>query len=113
VRTVGRHGDRPGSFGRPKGVAIDAFGNLYVVDSEWANVQIFNRKGQLLLFFGGRGRYPGLLNNPTGIAIDKNNRIYVADTLNYRLNVYQLVNTTAKDSMEPRPVAGEEAEENS
>lgn len=98
VRSIGQKGDEPGSFGRPKGVALDQFGNVYVVDSDWSNVQIFNTKGQLLLFFGGRGQYPGMLNNPSGIAIDKNNRIYVADTQNFRVNAYQLVNTTAADN---------------
>jgi DNA-binding beta-propeller fold protein YncE len=80
VRIFGERGNRFGEFERPKGVALDAFGNLYVVDSGW-------------------GRYPGLLNNPSAIAIDKNNRIYVADTQNFRLNIYQLVNTTADDAL--------------
>ena len=63
------------------------------------NVQIFNPQGQILLFFGGRGPLPGMLKNPTALAIDKNNRIYVGDYLNHRVEVYQLVNTTAADSM--------------
>jgi DNA-binding beta-propeller fold protein YncE len=99
LRTYGERGNRFGQFERPKGVALDTFGNLYVADSSWANVQIFNKKGQVLLFFGGRGRYPGLLYNPSAIAIDKNNRIYVANTQNFRLDMYQLVNTTAEDSL--------------
>lgn len=106
VRAVGGRGDRPGLFERPKGLALDAFGNLYVVDSGWANVTIFNPAGQALIFFAGRGRYPGLLNNPTAIAIDTSNRIYVADTQNFRVSVYQLVNTTAEDSRATAP-AGE------
>jgi hypothetical protein len=40
-----------------------------------------------------------MLKNPTALAIDKNNRIYVGDYLNHRVEVYQLVNTTAADSM--------------
>jgi NHL repeat len=88
-------------FDKPKGVAIDTFDNVYVVDSGWANVQIFNQAGEPLLFFGGRGTNPGLLNNPTGIAIDRQNRIYVADYLNYRVASYQLVNTKPGDSARP------------
>lgn len=98
VKHFGERGTSYGMFDKPKGVAIDSFGNVYVVDSGWSNVQIFNQKGQVLLFFGGRGVYPGLLKNPTGIAIDRDNRIYVADFLNYRVNVYELVNTRAEDS---------------
>lgn len=103
LKTFGEHGDAWGMFDKPKGVALDGFGNVYVVDSSWSNVQIFNPQGQVLLFFGGRGAYPGLLSNPTGIAIDRHNRIYVADAFNGRICMYDLVNTTAEDSL---PAAG-------
>jgi sugar lactone lactonase YvrE len=99
IRSYGERGDAFGQFSRPKGVALDTFHNIYVVDSAWSNVQIFNPQGQILLFFGGRGPLPGMLKNATAIAIDKNNRIYVGDYLNHRIEVYQLVNTTAADSM--------------
>jgi DNA-binding beta-propeller fold protein YncE len=98
LKTIGQRGDAWGMFDKPKGVALDTFGNIYVVDSGWSNVQIFNPKGQVLLFFGGRGPVPGMLKNPTAIAIDGGNRIYVADLINHRINVYQLVNTSAEDS---------------
>jgi DNA-binding beta-propeller fold protein YncE len=98
VRQLGERGDRLGQFDKPKGVALDAFGNVYVVDGFFAAVQIFNREGKLLLFFGGPGDGPGMLANPAGIAIDGNNRIYVANGLNYRVDVYDLVNTTSQDS---------------
>jgi hypothetical protein len=39
-----------------------------------------------------------MLKNPLAVAIDKNNRIYVGDYLNHRVEVYDLVNTTAGDS---------------
>ena len=80
-------------------MGFDTFGNIYAVDSGWSNVQIFNEKGQVLMFFGGRGTYPGLMQNPGVLTIDKKNRIYVGDVLNHRVNVYQLVNTTAEDSV--------------
>jgi DNA-binding beta-propeller fold protein YncE len=98
LKTIGQRGNAWGMFERPKGVALDSFENVYVVDSAWSNIQIFNQKGQVLLFFGGRGPIPGMLKNPTSIAIDRNNRIYVADFINHRVNVYQLVNTSANDS---------------
>jgi DNA-binding beta-propeller fold protein YncE len=103
VRQFGERGDRFGQFDKPKGVALDAFDNVYVVDSFFAAVQIFNADAKLLLFFGGPGDSAGFLANPAGIAIDRQNRIYVANGLNYRVDVYQLVNTSPQDS---RPSAG-------
>ncbi len=98
VKRFGERGNSWGMFDKPKGVATDSFGNVYVVDSGWSNVQIFNQKGQVLLFFGGRGPIPGMLQNPAPIAIDGHDRIYVGDYLNHRVEVYQLLNTTAADS---------------
>ena len=98
VKSIGQRGNAWGMFDKPKGVALDSFGNVYVADSGWSNVQIFNQEGQVLLFFGGRGPLPGMMKNPTAIAIDAENRIYVADFINHRVNIYQLVNTTAADS---------------
>jgi len=98
VRQFGERGDHFGQFDKPKGVALDSFGNVYVVDGFFAAVQIFNREAKLLLFFGTPGDSPGFLANPGGIAIDGKNRIYVANGLNYRVDVYELVNTTGGDS---------------
>ncbi len=109
LRYYGGGGDMWGEMNKPKGVAFDAFGNLYVVDSAWSVVQIFNARGDVLLFFGGRHRFPGMFQNPTAIAIDPKNRIYVGDTFNFRVNVYDLVNTRPEDSFVsvPAPEGGE------
>lgn len=105
VQAFGKRGNAFGQFDKPKGVALDSFGNLYVADSGWSNVQMFNEKGQILMFFGGRGTAAGLMQNPSVMAIDKKNRIYVGDVLNHRVNVYQLVNTSAEDSVVKVPEA--------
>jgi DNA-binding beta-propeller fold protein YncE len=109
VQQYGKRGNAWGMFDKPKGVALDSFGNLYVADSGWSNTQIFNAKGQVMLFFGGRGTIPGLMQNPSALAIDKQNRIYAGDLLNHRINVYQLVNTTAADSV-PKEVSAVKSE---
>ena len=87
----------PGALLYPRALTVDR-GYVYVADSGWSNVQIFNPKGQVLLFFGGRGPVPGMMKNPLAVAIDVNNRIYVGDYLNHRIGVYELVNTSGTDS---------------
>ena len=89
LRSIGQIGDSPGSFARPKGVAVDSDLNIYVMDAILGNFQIFNQKGQLLLYVGQEGALPGELMLPSAIFIDKNDRIYVSDTFNHRIQIYQ------------------------
>jgi len=99
VRAFGRHSDARGDFDRPKGVAFDRFGNVYIADSSWDRVLVFSRWGRPLLDFAGRGTWPGGLQEPTAVATGPDDRIYVADTNGHRVNIYQLVNTTAADTV--------------
>jgi len=88
-KSIGKLGDVPGSFARPKGIALDNYGHIYVVDAAFANFQIFDRKGNLLLFIGGNGEAPGQFILPAGIFIDRLDRIYVVDQLNTRVQEFQ------------------------
>ena len=105
-RKYGENGDGPGMFARIKGLAFDSFGNLYVVDGDHSNVQIFNRDFQPLMFFGGYARKIEYFDIPSGIAIDpRTNRIYVCNEFISRVNVYELINTKAEDSAAPPKTA--------
>lgn len=88
---IGQPGDGPGggSIFRPKGVAIDSEDHIYLVDGMWGVVQVFNRQGQLLYYFGRRGNQLGEFQLPSGLFIDKNDRIYVVDSYNGRVQVFQ------------------------
>ena len=99
--TFGQIGDGVGSFAKPKGLALDAFGNVHVVDGEHAGVQVFNQKGQLLLAYGGKLSRLEFFSLPGPIAIDSKNRIFIADYAAGKVNVYQLINTTKDDSTAP------------
>lgn len=87
--SIGENGDRPGYLARPRGVALDSEGNVYVVDGAFDAVQIFDGKGRLLLFAGAEGAEPGQFSLPGGIFIDANDRVFVADTYNGRVEVFQ------------------------
>jgi len=39
IRNIGKLGDAPGSFVRPRGVAVDSDGHIYVVDANINNVK--------------------------------------------------------------------------
>jgi DNA-binding beta-propeller fold protein YncE len=103
LRKFGEHGDSPGTFSRIKGMAFDSFQNLYVVDGQHSVVQIFNRDFDPLLFFGGFAPLVEYFDIPSCIAIDRrSNRIYVCNEHTPRINVYDLVNTRAEDSIVAR-----------
>jgi sugar lactone lactonase YvrE len=89
---IGQAGTSPGTFARPKGLALDGRGNLFIADALFGNVQVFDPQGRLLLFFGQTGAGPpGDFNLPTGLAIDGQDRLYVADTWNGRVQIFQIL----------------------
>jgi len=98
LRQIGAHGDRPGYFSHPKGIAIDGEGHLYVVDAHFEAVQIFRTDGTVLLSFGEEGTGPGQFWLPAGIHIDVNDRIWIADSYNRRIQVFDY-----RPEVEPTP----------
>jgi DNA-binding beta-propeller fold protein YncE len=88
ISSVGSNGSEPGQFVRPKGIAVDTGGNLYVVDASFENTQIFNKEGHVLLFFGGPYKGPGDMWLPAKITLDYNNMKFFQKYLDpeYKLN---------------------------
>jgi DNA-binding beta-propeller fold protein YncE len=71
---------------RPVGIAIDhETGHVYVADSVDARIHKYDRNGQWLLAWGGRGQGPESLTNPAAVAVDTQGRVYVADRGSHRL----------------------------
>ena len=85
---IGHLGDSSGDFFRPKGVALDSEGHIYVVEALNADVQVFDTQGRLLYYFGQKGSGPGEFQLPAGLFIDHNDRIFVADSYNRRVQVF-------------------------
>ena len=92
--SFGSIGRQAGQFSRPKGIATDKDGNIYVVDTAFGNVQIFNPQHQLLMVIGERTTSggPGKFSLPAGIAIDETGRIYVVDQFFRKVDIFRPVN---------------------
>lgn len=89
LQVFGRRGLFVGDLIRPKGVTVDASGNIYVVESYYDHLLVFNSQGELLLPMGGGGSGTGQFSLPAGVWSDQRGRIYVADMFNGRVVVFE------------------------
>ncbi len=89
IDSVGRRGLYTGNLVRPKGISTDSDGNLYVVESLYDNLLIFNSEGQFLMPIGGLGKDVGKFYLPSGVTVDAMNRVLVSDTFNGRIVLFQ------------------------
>jgi DNA-binding beta-propeller fold protein YncE len=80
----------------PKGLAVDAEGVVYVADSLFDVVQLFDRRGRFLLTLGRRGSDFGEFWMPSGVFIDDDGLLYVCDTYNHRIQVFRIAERYAE-----------------
>src|SRR5690242_5721242 len=89
--SFGSLGEGNGQFVETTGIAVDASGNVFVVEKlsltigfGASRVQKFNSKGEYLSQFGKSGSGNGEFKSPEAIAVDSEGNILVADTNNNR-----------------------------
>jgi DNA-binding beta-propeller fold protein YncE len=78
-------GSGPNQLKYPKGIAIDAQGNIYIPDAGNHRIQRFDAQGTSLGPIGSFGEGPGQFNFPCDIDIDDTGSLYTADTYNNRI----------------------------
>ncbi len=88
---VGSRGLNVGQLVRPKGVATDSAGNIYVVESYYDHLLVYDREGRFLLPIGGLGKEAGQFYLPAGLWVDERDRVFVADMFNGRVVVLQFL----------------------
>lgn len=67
------------NLGKPTGLDIDAQGRLWVPDTHYARVIVYDRDGHEQFRFGSRGEGPGQFIFPTAVLVDRENFIYVGE----------------------------------
>lgn len=89
LEPIGRRGLFVGNLVRPKGVTTDTDGNVYIVESYYDHLLVFDDRGRFLLPVGGTGSGPGRFFLPAGAWSDAQNRIFIADMFNGRVVIFQ------------------------
>ncbi len=84
----GKKGSGTGEFNEPRGLAVDARGFVYVVDSKNHRIQKWAPEGQVLKTWGKEGQGPGEFKDPCGVAVGPDGSVYVADTWNHRIQKF-------------------------
>ncbi len=91
LRKFGSRGLTLGSLVRPKGVAADSEGNVYVIESYHDSLLVYSRRGEFLLPIVGSGAPGGNFYLPSGVWVDAKNQVYVADMFNGRIVRFQFL----------------------
>jgi tripartite motif-containing protein 71 len=86
--TDGYYGN--GQWNGPSDVAVDASGNIYVVDMGNDRIQKFNAAGVFLDEWGSTGSGSGQFSSPVGIALDDEEHVYITDLGNRRIQKFDL-----------------------
>jgi streptogramin lyase len=88
MREVGSDGSGTGQFEGQGQIAVDANGDVWVVDESAHRVEEFNEDGEYLRQVGSQGTGPGQFEYPEGIAADSRGDVWVADATDQRLEEF-------------------------
>jgi DNA-binding beta-propeller fold protein YncE len=69
----------------PAQIALDAQGRLYVAESGYNRLHVFDAQGNSLVTFDTPSARIGAFKQPAGVAIGPGGEIYVSDTYNHRV----------------------------
>lgn len=90
-----KKGEFPDSISRPRGIALDPSGNVYIISSGKSKIYKSISDGSHMITIGkGEGTGNGYLKWPRGIAVRNNGDILVADTNNHRICLWTMSEET-------------------
>lgn len=81
--------DSKDAFNEPTGIAFASNGDFYISDG-YVNSRVvkFNRDGEYLLHWGGKGTGDGQFNLVHDVTLDAQGRVYIADRTNQRIQIF-------------------------
>ncbi len=89
IGEIGKQGTEDGQFlNEVIGLAINSKNELYAVDQDQTQVQVFDLEGNFLRRFGQKGSADGEFIEPQGITIDTLDLVYISDKLRNNVQVF-------------------------
>ena len=77
--------------GKPTGLTVGPDGNMYIADTHYHRIAVFNPDGELIRQFGQFGENEGEFIYPTDVVFAKNGRVFVSEYGgNDRINVFDM-----------------------
>ncbi len=86
IRITDEHLPKNAVFENPRGLAVDAEGDVYVSDTGACNIKVFDHNGRFLRALGQKGQGPGDLGWPESIEVAAK-RVLVQEIENLRISI--------------------------
>jgi DNA-binding beta-propeller fold protein YncE len=83
---LGKREERARRLSKPLAVHADKDGRIFVTDTVWGKVLVFDFANRKFAVWGEAG--PGVLSKPVGVTSDSQGRVYVTDAMQKRAVVY-------------------------
>lgn len=93
VQRIGGRGQEEGKFRFPSFLSLDQDGNLFVTDPLNFRVQMFNRNGDFVRFFGYPEAGPGGMVRPKGHVVSRDGKLYIADAGMEIVQIFDVAST--------------------
>jgi hypothetical protein len=78
----------PTSFSSIRSIAVDAKGQIFVLERQTQDIKVFDADGKHLRTIGRIGSGPGEMRNAEGMTSDRQGRLWVRDAANARFTVF-------------------------
>jgi DNA-binding beta-propeller fold protein YncE len=87
---IGGWGVEKGELFRPKGVAVDAKGQVYIADSYLGIIQVFDQAGNFQAVLGDEQAKVRRFMTPTRLYVDGDGLLYVVEMFANRVSVFRV-----------------------
>ena len=103
VQTFGKNIDNEDYLYKIRGIAVDQFDNLYILDAGNFRIVKYNNSGIVVTSFGKKGQGPGELQFPISLKVDEpTSKLYVNDM--YRILIFDFNGKYIDQIRLPKPI---------